>query len=142
LLDALRGSVSLTPMKRNFFAILISACLSVVIAGCVSTVDGRMKAGMPLVKDKKISRYERSVPQMMEAAKAVLERMGQIETYDIQGHTIYAKLNERNVWIKISEVESKDKPISQIVTQVRTRGGGGDIDLASEIDKQIALQLR
>jgi hypothetical protein len=41
--------------------------------------------------------------------------------------------------VKVDEVEPK---ISRVLTQARKKGGRSDIDLASEIDKQIALRLR
>ena len=33
------------------------------------------------------------------------------------------------------------KPVTRVVVQTRTRSGASDIDLAHDIEKQIALQL-
>jgi hypothetical protein len=40
----------------------------------------------------------------------------------------------------VSEVDQA-KPISDVVVQVRTKAGGTDIELAHDIEKQIALAL-
>jgi hypothetical protein len=41
--------------------------------------------------------------------------------------------------VKVEEIDPK---VTRVIVQVRTKGGGTDIDLASEIDKQIALHLQ
>lgn len=97
-----------------------------------------MKAGVPFSKDKIVSRYERSVPQIVAAAREVLKRNGPIEADDTAGNSLHAKINQRNVWVKVSQV---DDIVSEVVVQARTKAGGGDVDLASEISKQIGIQL-
>ena len=52
--------------------------------------------------------------------------------------TLTAKINKRDVYVKIDELEPN---LSQVTVQVRTKAGTADIELASELDKQIALQL-
>jgi len=54
-------------MKRKIFAALCG--VAIVTAGCVSTVTGDKTAGVPFIKDKIESRYERSMDQVFEAAK-------------------------------------------------------------------------
>ena len=44
----------------------------------------------------------------------------------------------RTVWVAVDEIEPK---VSRVRVQARTKGGRGDIDLASEIDKQIYGKL-
>ena len=107
--------------------------------GCVRTIDGRNKAGMPFVKDKIESSYERSVDQIYIASKEVLAFNGVIYREDTINKVLESKVDTRNVWVKITGVDSK---VTKVTVQVRTKGGGADIDLASEIDKQIALRLR
>ena len=50
-----------------------------------------------------------------------------------------ASRDSRTVWVRIEEADPK---VSKVTVQVRTNGGGADIELASEVDKRIALQLR
>ena len=52
-------------------------------------------------------------------------------------NSFHAKVNERDVWVKITKVDDK---VTELVIMVR-HGLGADIDLAAELDKQIALQL-
>ena len=54
-------------------------------------------------------------------------------------HTLVAKVDTRTVWVAVDQVEPT---VTEIVTQVRSKSGGVDIDLAAEIDKQTALHLR
>ncbi len=126
-------------MKKIFFAICAAGCLVAVMTGCVVTLDGHSKAGMPFTKDKIESRYERSVDQIFAAAKTVLDFNGVVASQDVVKKVLLAKVNTRNVWVKVDAVDTK---ISRVVVQARTKNGGADVDLASEIDKQIALQLK
>jgi hypothetical protein len=128
-------------MKTTIFAVLIGAVL--VGAGCVGTVDDRTTAGMPIGRDKVHARYERSVDQVFEAAKAVLADNGvplvssEMLSQTNAVKTLKGKVNQRDVWIRIEAVDPK---ITQVTVQART--SGGDIDLAAELDKQIALKLK
>lgn len=52
--------------------------------------------------------------------------------------TVEGKVNQRTVWVRVEGVDPK---ITAVTVQARTPGGGSDIDLAHEIEKQIALKL-
>jgi hypothetical protein len=52
--------------------------------------------------------------------------------------TLEASVNTRTVWVK---VEPADQQTTRVVVQARTKSGGTDLELASEIDKQIAIRL-
>ena len=125
-------------MKKNVFAMLTASMLAIVLSGCYSTADGRMKAGVPFAKDTIESRYERPVDQILTAARQVLTHNGTLTGDNAVTKTLEAKIDTRTVWVKVDEVEPK---ISRVQVQVRRKAGGGDVDLASEIDKQIALRL-
>ena len=112
--------------------------VSIVLTGCISTVDGHVKPGVPFVKDTIQSRYQRSIPELITAAKKVLARNGTLVADDTINKTVTARVDTRTVWVKVSEVDAN---VSEVTVQVRTKGGAADVDLASEIDKQIALQL-
>jgi hypothetical protein len=51
---------------------------------------------------------------------------------------VEAKINQRNVWVRVEPVDLK---VTDVTVQARTAGGGSDVNLAAEIDKQIALKL-
>jgi hypothetical protein len=112
--------------------------VSVLLIGCVSTVDGHMKMGVPLTKDKIESRYQRPIPQLITAATEVLKRNGTLVSNDTINNVVTAQVDTRTVWVKVTEVEAN---VSGVTVQARTKGGAADVDLASEIDKQIALHL-
>lgn len=125
-------------MKMKLFIALAASTLSIFLTGCVSTVDGQKKMGVPLVKDTIESRYERNVPTMLAATKAVLGRIGALASHDVINNVITAKVDTRTVWVKITEVDPR---VSHLTVQARTKGGAADVGLASEVDKQIALHL-
>jgi hypothetical protein len=125
-------------MKKNVFALLTAVCLSALFSGCVSTVDGGSKAGLPLATDTKESSYERPVADIFAAAKEVLNLNGNVVKENTINHSLEAKIDTRTVWVAVDEIAPK---VSRVRVQARTRGGRGDMDLASEIDKQIYGKL-
>ena len=128
-------------MKKEFLKICAVSAVGVLLigaAGCVNTVDGRSRAGVPWLKDRIESTYERTVPQVMVAARETLKLHGTLITEDIVGNSLEGRVDARVVYVKVEEVDPK---VSRVVVQVRTKAGGRDIELASEIDKQIALHL-
>lgn len=125
-------------MKKHFLSLCAVTILAALTGGCVKTIDGHVKAGVPLIKDKITSRYERPVTEIFPAAKEVLGLLGKLNREDTINKTLEAKINTRTVYVK---VEEEDPTITRVTTQVRTKAGVSDIDLASEVDKQIALRL-
>jgi len=129
-------------MKEKIFLLLLGA--SLITTGCISTVTGRSTAGVPFVKDKVEGRYERTLDQVYDAAKEVLKFNGTLvnesilhsETNTVK--TVEGKVNQRTVWVR---VEAMDPKITGVAVQTRTSGGGSDLDLAHEIEKQIAVRL-
>lgn len=125
-------------MKLNNLIIAFLCVFVILTSGCYKTVDGRVKAGVPFKKDKIEGRYERTVPQVFEASKIVLNRFGKIVSEDTISKSLVGKVDTRTVWIRVSEVDPK---VSMVTVQVRTKGGDADIELAAQIEKEIALQL-
>jgi hypothetical protein len=130
-------------MKNN---ILLAFCAAVVLvaAGCISTVNGSRTMGVPFTKDKKESRYERPLDEVFNAAKYVVSNMGLLTKESVLSggsnvvKVVEAKINQRNVWVRVEPVDLK---VTDVTVQARTAGGGSDVNLAAEIDKQIALKL-
>lgn len=131
-------------MKKLVVAVAV-VCALISGAGCYKTKEGRYRAGVPFSKDTIESRYERPVDQVYEAAKATLEFNGALtsevsaSTGDAAARTLTGKVHNRSLWVQVDEVEPR---ITRVQVQARKSGGRGDVDLASEIDKQIALRLR
>lgn len=117
---------------------MCALALSVFVSGCITSVDGRQHMGVPFVKDKIEGRYERSPMEIWQAAKDVLSFNGRLYSEDVMRSTLEASINERTVWVK---VEPADQHSTRVVVQARTKSGGSDIELASEIEKQIALRI-
>jgi hypothetical protein len=125
-------------MRMNLCGGGILALLAVSLCGCVSTLDGRKEAGFPLLKDQVVRVYERPVMQVWAAAKDVLNANGNIFSEDVMQSTVSARVDTRTVRIK---VESMDQKTTRMTVQARTKGWGTDLDLAGEIDKQVAIRL-
>lgn len=122
----------------NMKLLLFSLALSIAtLTGCVSTVDGKHKAGIPLASDSVESRYNRSVPQAFQAAKSVLAQNGVITVENIVGNTLEAKVEKSTVWVLVESLAPNE---TRVVVQARGKVGT-DKALAIEMDKQIAVRL-
>jgi hypothetical protein len=129
-------------MKNLHFGLMFLA--AVLVAGCVSTVNERTAPGFPFIKDRVEGRYARSVDQVFDAAKDVVRRNGVLvrdsNVYSTNlVKTLEGKVNQRNVWMRVEPVDPK---ITSVIVQTRTPGGGSDLDLAHELEKEIALELK
>ena len=120
-------------MKRVLSLVALAATL-IFASGCYSTQEGRLRAGVPLTKDKITSRYEAPMARIHDAAVAVLKKNGALSNDDSVTRVVRGIIDSRNVWIKFDDSEPK---ITKVTIQVRTPGGVADLDLASEIDKQM-----
>src|SRR5208283_3628555 len=95
-------------------------------------------------KDQFESRYERTPDQVYAAALEVIKFNGAVSRQSVinpganQSQTIEAKVNGRNVWVRVQAVDQK---VTSVTVQVRTSGGGTDIDLAQQLQTQIAVKL-
>ena len=117
---------------------LLAVILLVVTTGCVKTVSGTSKAGVPLLKDTIESRYNRPVAEIFKAARQVLELHGTLTGENTINSSLEAQVDNRLLFVRVDEVEPT---VSRVQVQARRKGGAGDIDLAAEIDKMIALKL-
>lgn len=126
-------------MKCNWWLLLVVFCVVSLTPGCYSTVEGRKRAGIPFRKDRLESRYERKPAEVFAAAKAVLAEMGTLTGENTIASTLEAKVDNNTVWVKVAEVEPG---ISQVWVQARRSSLAGNVDVASEVDKRIALELQ
>jgi hypothetical protein len=126
-------------MMKKITGALMTAAVLGLGSGCYNTASGDKKVGVPFVKDKIESRYQAPVSQIWRASKEVLSFHGTLYGENTINNTLEAKVDSRTVYVKIDEVEPG---VSRIVTQARTKARLADVDLAAEIDKQIALRLK
>ena len=126
----------------NFKLCISCVLLSIFLSGttgCYSTADGNKKAGVPWLKDSLEGRYERPMDQIYEAAIEVMRFNGTVVGENRINHSIIARVDESTIWVR---VEEESPTITRIEVQARSKWGGPDVVLASEIEKQIALQLK
>ncbi len=126
-------------MMKKIFAVVALGISLMGITGCYSTQEGRHKFGVPFAKDTIESRYERPVEQVFGAAKETLAFNGTLKSENLISHLLVASIDNRTVYVKVDEAQPG---VSRINVQARKSGGRGDIYLASEISKQIALRLK
>jgi hypothetical protein len=129
-------------MKTQFLVGCLGA--AVLVSGCISSVDGHYRGGVPFVKDKIEGRYKRPADQVFAAAREVVKFKGTlVSETTFPGttntvRTLEGRVNQRRVLVRVEPV---DADVSSVVVQVRTPGGGSDLNLTHEIEKEIALQL-
>jgi len=126
-------------MKNFAAALTLLTALVIATPGCYKTMDDRSKFGVPFKKDKIAGQYERTVEQVQTAARKVLQFNGTVTSDDIINRVLSGKIDTRSVYVKLTEVEPN---LTGVTVQARKKNGTADIDLAAEIEKQIALQLR
>jgi hypothetical protein len=129
-------------MKKLIFAAL--AGVTLVTAGCVSTVTETSSPALTWSTDKISARYQRSVDQVYQAAVSVIQNNGQVLTEYIPHDTtntvraLSGKVNQKNVWVRVEAVDPK---ITELTIQARSSWGVSDVALASELVTEVALQL-
>ena len=124
-------------MTLRLILLCITSSIAAVSTGCISTPQGK-QFGVPGVRDTVTSRYERPMAQVLNSAREVLSRTGTLTGDDVINNAVSAKIDNRSVWVTVAEVEPL---VTEVKVRVRSSRGTGDLALASEIDKQIALGL-
>ena len=124
---------------KKLLAVIAVALGATLASGCYKNQEGRYKPGVPFSKDTIEGRYERPVDQVYEAAKATLVFNGARTGDNATAKVLTGNVNGRQLWVRVDEVEPR---ITRLQVQARRKGGRGDVDLAAEINTQIALRLR
>jgi len=125
-------------MRLNWIVALGLVVAAGFLCGCVETLDGRHRAGVPWKNDRIVSRYDRPPAQCWAAAIDVLKFQGTLTSEDSLRSVLQAVVDERNVWVSISPFDGKT---TQVTTQCRGKSGGTDVELAAFIDKEIGIRL-
>jgi len=122
------------------------AAIAIATAGCVTTVSDTNIAGNPVGRDAVAGRYQRSVDEVYRAAIQVINNDGTLLTEYIPHDTtnvvraFMGQVNQNKVWVRVEAVDPQT-PITQITVEARTKWGNQDLDLAHELEKEVALQL-
>lgn len=131
---------------KIFFAVSAVAATAVVcsLTGCVETVTKKQALGVPYARDYVEGEYERTVDQVFNAAKTVVEHAGTLlneSTLHDQTNlvkTLEGKVNQKNVYVRVEAVTPK---VSHIAVQARHPAGAPDMNLAHQLEKDVALAL-
>ena len=130
-------------MKTKIFAALVG--ITVVTAGCVKTVSDTHTATVSFGKDSVEGRYERTMDQVYQASVRVVQNNGAVVTEYIPHDTtnvvrsFKGKVDQCDVWVR---VEAVDPRITSVIVETRTKWHNKNLDLAHELEKEIALQLQ
>ena len=131
-------------MKTKIFLAFTAFLGAVIItSGCVGTASGGKTPALVPNRDEVQGRYQRSVDQVYQAAVQVVQTDGVLIKEFIPHDTtntvrsLQAKVNKRNVWIRVG---AESPQITQITVQARS-GTSGDVELAHQLEKEIALKL-
>ena len=124
-------------MSFRLILLCFASSMAAVSVGCISTPQGK-QFGVPGIRDTVVSRYERPLDQVLNSAREVLSRTGTLTGDDVVNNAVSAKINNRSVWVTVAEVEPL---VTEVKVRVRSSRGTGDLALAAEVDKQIAIGL-
>jgi len=146
VLDAGRGlDWTVADMKTKILAAFAGLGMVLLATGCISTVSDTKTPALSFGEDSFSGQYQRSPEQVYQASVAVLNNNGVLLTEFIPHDTtnsvrsMYGKVNERNVWIRVAPV---NMTVTEVTVEARTRVGLRDQDLVHELEKEIALQLQ
>ena len=130
-------------MKTKVFAAVVG--MAIITAGCVKTVSDTHTAAVSFGKDSVEGRYERTLDQVYQAAIRVVQNNGTVVTEYIPHDTtnvvrsFLGQVDQCKVWVRVEAVDPK---ITSVIVETRTKWGAKNIDLAHELEKEIALQLQ
>ena len=124
-------------MTFRLILLCLASSMAAASVGCISTPQGK-QFGVPGIRDTVISRYERPMDQVINSAREVLSRIGTITGDDVVNNEVSAKIDNRSVWVTVSEVEPL---VTEVKVRVRSSRGTADLVMAAEIDKQISIGL-
>ena len=124
-------------MSFRLILLCFASSMAAASVGCISTPQGK-QFGVPGALDTVVSRYERPLDQVLNSAREVLSRTGTLTGDDLVINAVSAKINNRSVWVTVAEVEPL---VTEVKVRVRSSRGTGDLALAAEVDKQIAIGL-
>ncbi len=131
-------------MKKMIMLACGVAAVAMLATGCVQTVSGTNTFATSVGQDSVSGRYQRSLDQVYQASLAVIQRNGVLTTEYIPHdstnvvRSLQGRVNDMNVWIRVEVVDPR---VTGVEVETRSKWGVTDLDLAHELEKEIALQL-
>lgn len=131
-------------MKKMILTVF--AGMALIATGCVSTVNDSHTGAIWFGNDQFEGRYQRTVDQVYRAAFTVVSQNGAVVAEYIphdstnEVRSLQARVNNRNVWIRVEAVSASPE-VTSVIVQARTRMGTRDELLAHELEKEIAIYL-
>jgi hypothetical protein len=110
----------------------------------VNPVTGGKTAGVPFINDTFEGAYKLPPDVIFVAAKEVVKEDGVLTSEGTNYSptnavkVVQGRVNECTVRVRIAPVDSQ---VTSVAVQVRTDGGGANMGLAHQIDKEIAVKL-
>ena len=129
-------------MNTKMLVVLLGGL--VLVSGCVKTVNDQHAFALSPGKDKFENRYKRPVDVVYAAALDVITRNGTVSRESVINpgptavKTIEAKVDNQSVWVR---VEAVDAEVTSVKVQVRTSGGGTNLNLVQELQNKIGIKL-
>jgi hypothetical protein len=129
-------------MNTKMLVVLLGGL--VLVSGCVKTVNDQHAFALSPGKDTFENRYKRPVDVVYAAALDVINRNGTVSRESVINpgtnavKTIEAKVNGQKVWVRVQAVDSE---VTSVQVQVRTSGGGTDLNLTQQLQNQIGIKL-
>jgi hypothetical protein len=129
-------------MKTKLLLGMVGAL--VLTAGCVGTVTGGHTGGVPFIRDRLEGRYKAPPEAIFAAAKEVMKDNGVLTNEGVsyadkkEMKVVQGRVNECTVWVSIVAVDAE---VTSVFVQVRTTSGGTNMNVAHQIEKEIALRL-
>lgn len=128
---------------RNVFKIL-GLTLVCGLTGCVHTVTENQPGQLPAYRDRVEMRYQKPLDVVFESAKRALNSYGNITSEGKVFATTNAvrivegQVNGRSVYMRLEQI---DPLVTSAIVQVRTKMGGTDLRVASDIVRRIAVEM-
>ena len=130
-------------MKTKIFAAVVG--MAIITAGCVKTVSDTHTAALTFGKDRVPGRYERSIDQVYQAVVTVINHEGVVVTEyiphdtDTSVRSVQGQVDQCKVWVRVQA--DVDPKTTLVTVEARTKWGVSNIELASGLQTDIALQL-
>jgi hypothetical protein len=129
-------------VKPSFNILLLALVWGV--AGCVNTVTENQPGIQPAYRDRVEVQYQKPVEVVFTAAKRALTSFGnvtsegQVFVGTNQVRVAEGVINGRLIYLRVEEINPQ---VTAAVVQVRTKMGGTDLRIATDLARRIGVEL-
>jgi hypothetical protein len=131
-------------MKTKLFAAVFGFGLLIFAAGCIRTVTGEKAGGVPFMTDTLEGRYKEPPEAVFAAAKEVIRQDGVLNKEGVnysatnQVQIVEGRVSQCSVWVRIVPLDTQ---VTSVAVETRNVDGAPDMNVAHQIEKEIALRL-